>query len=109
MPQVPPPGEFRVSAETGGEGALVRLSGELDIATAPHLEDELNGLLDRGVRHVTLDLAELSFMDSKGLHALVRARERLAGRQGDLVVQAPSPNARRILEISGLDRLIRVD
>jgi anti-anti-sigma factor len=82
-----------VSAETERDAALVRLSGELDISTAPHLEDELNGLVDRGVRHVTLDLAELSSTGPTG-----SCLE--GGRAGRL---PPDPSRRRP-GLPGLDR-----
>src|SRR3954453_17058687 len=67
-----PPGEFSIAA-SGREGrALLTLSGELDLATAPELEQLVNERLDAG-QEVVVDLRGLEFMDSSGIRVLVPA------------------------------------
>jgi anti-anti-sigma factor len=76
------------------------VAGELDLATA----DELAARLEkegRGEGDLTLDLAELSFVDSTGIRALIRAADGMAGR-GRLILRDPSPAVRRVLELMGL-------
>jgi anti-anti-sigma factor len=46
--------------------------GELDIATAPQLDDTLRELVESGIDHVVLDLAKLEFLDSTGLRLILR-------------------------------------
>jgi anti-anti-sigma factor len=81
----------------------LRLVGELDIATAPVLTERLNRLpLDALV--VRLDLSELEFIDSSGLHVLLEATR----DSGGLVEVDPhvAPQVRRLLELTHTDRLI---
>jgi anti-sigma B factor antagonist len=97
----------RVSAT--GERARVELAGELDLASAPEFERELERLLEEPVRDLTLDLTALSFLDSSGLGALCRAQE-VAERRGiDLRLVSVPEHARRVLEITGLTGLFRLE
>jgi len=80
---LPPP--FTCSYMNGGaDAAWVHVRGELDIATTPQLERALDA---SQARVVMLDLREISFIDSSGIHAIVRAciRARHAGRRLVLV------------------------
>ncbi len=74
--QVSPPrpvNEFTITEVTRYDGvAVVAVSGELDIATAPQLDDTLNRLAARE-RSIVVDLAEVSFLESTGLAVLLRA------------------------------------
>lgn len=84
-----------------GDVAVLALRGELDLATVPALRDRLLEVV-RTHRSVVLDLSGLGFLDSTGLGLLVSAVKRLHARKGSLVVTAPSPTVRRLLEVSGL-------
>jgi anti-anti-sigma factor len=98
-PSDPPPGVV-----------LVRMPAEVDLATAPALRDELLGALDHDGVHLVVDALAVTFMDSSGVNALVRARERAASLDGSLHVVTRSLGVRRVLEITGLDeRLGLVD
>jgi anti-anti-sigma factor len=86
---------FTVSSVPGRE-SVFRLRGELDIATAPILEQAVAG----AEGPITLDCSELQFIDSSGLHVLVRLN-----RNGGLTLRNVAPNMRHILELTGLDYL----
>jgi anti-sigma B factor antagonist len=90
------------------EGLRVRLSGELDIATAARAEAELRRAEDESPSTIAVDLSGLSFMDSTGLRLVVAAsaRARDAGRRL-LVVRGPDP-VHRVLELTGLDARLNV-
>jgi anti-anti-sigma factor len=86
----PLPPAFHCSWASGGlDAAWVRLAGELDIATTPQLEGALRALR---ARLVVLDLRELAFMDSCGVHAIVDAsiRARDVGRRILLLAGPPA-------------------
>ena len=68
---------FALEVTQGEADAVVRLTGELDMATAPALRSELAGLAARGVRTVTVDMAQLNFIDSTGLNVLIADLKRL--------------------------------
>src|SRR5207302_9285393 len=59
-------------------------AGELDVNTAPELREQLARLVNEGVRHIVVDLAQVSFVDSTALSVLVSALKRLRQADGDL-------------------------
>jgi anti-sigma B factor antagonist len=75
-----------------------RLKGELDMATAGDLSALLKTAADR-VDPMVLDLSEVSFMDSSGLRALLEGAG-LPKENGPTVILDPSPQVRRLLDIS---------
>lgn len=86
--------------------AVVTVSGELDLSTAPGLYEALAEAVDRHPHELTVDLAELAFIDSSGLTLLVRTSNRLRQHDGTLSLASPTPPVRRVLEIVGLDHLL---
>jgi anti-anti-sigma factor len=78
------------------------LTGEIDVASAPTLADALDALSRVGATFVTVDAAAVTFIDSTGLRALVRADGVLRARGGRLHLADPSPAVRRLVELSGL-------
>ncbi|MDQ6804670.1 MAG: STAS domain-containing protein [Actinomycetota bacterium] len=106
-----PPG-FQCACSPGGSGSVrVRVAGELDLSTAPLLEQTLRRA-ERRARLIVLDLRELTFMDSAGLHVIVNASIRASQSRRRLVlVRGPSQvdrlftmtGAADVLEISDLD------
>ncbi|QXC61525.1 STAS domain-containing protein [Aquihabitans sp. G128] len=93
-----------------GATSTITLVGELDPATAPQLEEAIDGLLGDGtVDRVVLDLTGLTFLDSSGLRVFVTARQSLADRGGELALRGPSANTQRLLDITGLGELISVE
>jgi anti-anti-sigma factor len=99
---------FEVTTTDRPDGVHVALSGELDLASAPKLDDELKHVEDRGPALIVLDLQELSFMDSSGLRALLSAdaRAREAGRR--LVLVRGDERVQRVLRITRLDERLEI-
>ena len=101
----PPPEEFSISASDVDGRAHLTLRGELDLATAPELEQLVNERID-SPQEVVVDLRGLEFMDSSGIRVLVAAHAR-AGRTGTrvfIVRPAPGSAVAKIVEVAGLDR-----
>lgn len=80
----------------------VKVAGELDMATAPQLSAALDRLADDGLQVLLVDAAEVDFLDSSGVRALVIAANRLEGVGGSLRLERMSPAVQRVLEITGL-------
>jgi anti-anti-sigma factor len=74
-----------------------RLVGELDLSTAPTLTEALGELEADG--SIVLDLQELTFIDSSGIHAIFT---QAVAREGQLVLTNPSAEIVRTLEIMGI-------
>ncbi len=96
------PGDFDVYLDRVDGEYRLRLSGELDLATAPWLRDHLAEIASNGAGCVVVDLSDLSFIDSTGLSVLVGGWKRLRERGGDLVLKSPSPAVAKVLDIAGL-------
>jgi len=91
-----------VRSERRGDAFHVEPSGELDIATAELLEQELRAAEDSDAARIVLDLSGLAFMDSTGLRVVLDANERCGGEADRLRVIAGSPAVERLLDIVGL-------
>jgi anti-sigma B factor antagonist len=104
--------EFNVNtAELDGhaDAFVVTATGEVDMYTAPTLEQALDGVIGLGGTSVVLDLTEVTFVDSTLLSVLLRYRDRLTDLGGLLVVVSDDRRIRRTFEITGLDRLFRIE
>ena len=97
------PPSFEVRSEfDSGTGRLTPV-GELDIATAPELEEAARATIARGARELTIDLRELSFMDSSGLRLLIVLRERATSEGWTLRLLKPAGQVLTILALTGAD------
>ena len=100
---------FDVAEKEGhGDERIVRLRGELDVATAADFERVLLRLR-RPRERVVLDLGELRFMDSTGLRILLQARRVAAEGGWQLVLRSVPPSIRRLLELAGLQDAIPIE
>ena len=102
------PRPFAVSVDDSNGNTVVRVAGEVDMDTAPRLEQRLLQLAHDQTPLITVDLAETDFIDSTGLHAIVMAVKELRAQGGDLVLRSPSPSTARVLELSGLTAVVKV-
>ena len=99
---------FVVSTRWANDGPVVRVCGELDVATAGRFREAVHRALDGRARRLVIDVAELDFIDSTGLGVLVSAVKAMAARSGTVVVQSPSRAILRVLEITGLDGRVEI-
>jgi anti-anti-sigma factor len=103
----PQPFSTHVLPQEGTE-VRVRVTGAVDIRTAPELERTLARALQPGC-HLRLDLSAVWFIDSTGLRAIATAAHRAHASGGVLTLDSPLPHqARRMIEITGLERLLQL-
>lgn len=88
-----------------GDWVLVEVVGDLDLATAPALRQEVLNLLNDGERKVLIDLTPTDFLDSVGLGTLVALLKRVRVHDGDLAIVCPTARLRRLFTITDLDRV----
>lgn len=101
---------FNVELRDGDQAVVVDVSGELDLASSPALEQELESAAVASAELVIIDLRRLEFMDSTGLSVLVRAHQRATETgQRFAVVKGPQ-QVQRLLTLTGVaDRLTLAD
>jgi anti-sigma B factor antagonist len=100
-------GEFDVSRrELPGRGTVLQVEGELDMATAPALED---ALADAGfAERLVIDLTACTFVDSSAVRVLVSSARDSEAASGSLALVVADPGILRVLEISGVDTMLPV-
>jgi anti-sigma B factor antagonist len=97
------PVAFTVSVDEG-RGAVVRLTGELDLAGVPLLQS----VLARLDGDVELDCSGLEFIDASGLRAFHEALRTCDGRGCKLVLVDPSPAVLRLLQMVEMDTVFLI-
>jgi anti-anti-sigma factor len=95
---------LQISPDPGSSGRLV-VRGEVDVQTAPLLERAVTDVFDAGTRHVTLDLADVGFIDSSGLRTLIALQRRAETEEGTLRLTPQSRAVMRLFEVTGLGEL----
>lgn len=98
-----------VDFQTDGEKVVVRLAGDIDLANAGTVHNEVNAAITNRVNTVVVDLSEVTYLDSAGLSILFALARRLQTLQTELEVLVPvdSP-VRRAVELSGLEPAARL-
>lgn len=84
---------------------VVAASGEIDVAAAPTLRDQLTALVDDGSVHVVVDLEGVDFIDSTGLGVLVGAVRRARGAGGDVRLVCTNTRLLKVFGVTGLDEV----
>jgi len=89
---------------------LIRLNGELDHHTAEELRTQAeNAIQKHQIKHIVLNLEELHFMDSSGLGVILGRYKQIQKNKGEMVICAISPAVKRLFEMSGLFKIMKVE
>jgi anti-anti-sigma factor len=100
--------QLAVEARTHRRTALVALRGELDLVTVSKVAEVLDGLELQadGVRHLVLDLRGLTFMDSSGLHELIKQNEFARSNRHNLAVVRGTDAIQRVLKLTRVEEML---
>jgi anti-sigma B factor antagonist len=99
---------FAVSSERHEHSQRLRPAGDLDIATAPTLERELEAAAAGDAEVIVLDLRQLTFMDSSGIHLLLRANETWGAREKRLRILTGPPLIDRVFDLARVRELLPI-
>jgi anti-sigma B factor antagonist len=99
------PDLLHVRVEPLDDASLVRVAGEIDVCTIVKLRRELDAARDEGVT-VLLDLSDVTFIDSTGLHLLLEASRDSAGSEWGFFILRPSHVVQRLIAVSGTGDLL---
>ena len=86
-----------------------RMSGEVDLSTAPLVRSELARLISADDAHLLIDCAQLTFIDSTGVAVLLEANQQLEAGGRHLLLLNVQRGPRRVLEALGLSDLLRFE
>ena len=90
------------------QATVVPLPAEVDLTCAAEIRDTLLATLNRGGVHLVVDARHVTFMDSSGINALVKARDRAERLGGSLHVVSEARCVRRLMELTQLQRVLHL-
>lgn len=88
--------------------SVLAVTGEVDVATAPRLREQLIELVNQGSTRIVVDLTGVDFLDSTGLGVLVGALKRVRTQDGELVLVCNEPRVLKVFEITGLTKVFNL-
>lgn len=87
----------------------VNINGELDVAEADRVKEHLNNLVEENPVDIKIDFTNLEYIDSTGLGALIGVLKRLKVNEKDIYILNPRKNVKKIFDITGLDKIFKVE
>lgn len=97
---------FDVQTTRDGDVVVISPAGELDIATAPQLEQAIAEATAGGADTLVLDMRGVTFMDSTGLRTLVQTHQRSETEGFGLSIWRGPSQIDRLLSVSGLESIL---
>jgi anti-sigma B factor antagonist len=94
---------FEIDVAGDGQTARLVLTGELDLATVPRVEQAVDATLAQRARALIIDLSGLAFIDSSGLRLLIVLHQRATSESWALSLIRPPQRAMRVFQVSGLE------
>jgi anti-anti-sigma factor len=95
---------FQVEVRSADRAAVVVVSGELDLASAPALEEELHRALADAADLLIVDLRELEFIDSTGLGLLIKANRQAEAAGRRFAIVKGQSQVQRLLGVTGIEQ-----
>jgi anti-anti-sigma factor len=98
--------QLGIAISAQGTTTTISLRGEWDLAQKPAMRSVINDVLERAPDCVVLDLSELSFIDSTGVHGVLELHKRSTQQHAHLVIVPGHRAVQRIFEITGLTEVL---
>jgi anti-sigma B factor antagonist len=100
--------QFSLSIESRDGAAVIRVTGEIDVASVQDLDACVRKARSHYSPHLILDLAEVDFMDCTGLRVLADASTNIRNDGGSVAIARPSRQAAHLFEVSGLPQELEI-
>lgn len=103
------PVPLSIVRQDAGDAVTLTVGGEIDLESAPALENELRVAERLEPRRVVLDLAAIDFLDSTGIHLLFEAQERAETTGRQFVLRHVPDHVHRLFTLTGLISRLTVE
>lgn len=100
--------DLLLQSTEAGAWTVIQVKGEVDLYSAPRLKELIGDLAAGGRIRIAVDLQGVEFMDSTGLGVLISGLKRCREAGGSLSLVAPTEPVRRVLSITGLDKVFPI-
>lgn len=87
----------------------ISVDGELDVSTADQFKEYLHKLIDKDIRNIKFDLADLKYIDSTGLGVMIGILKRVKVENKEIYIKSPRDNVKKIFSITGLDKIFKME
>lgn len=91
-----------------GDVTIVELAGNIDIASAASIDENMSSLIDGGTRKLLLDFSRVKYVASMGLRMLIKTGKRLEAEDGSLRICCTNDTVDKVFAQVGLDAVIPV-
>ena len=99
---------MQIATTPGSDRYVITVSGEVDLATSPELDNAIIAAIESGTASLAIDLTDVSFMDSSGLGVIVRGLKRCREADKELDLVITNERVLKVFGITGLDQVIPI-
>ena len=99
---------FQLEVRSAASASVIAVSGELDLASAPALEEELERAAENGADIVIVGLRALDFIDSTGLGLLIKAHRQAEAAGRTFAIVRGQSQVQRLLGVTGVDQRLKL-
>jgi len=99
---------MKISESIIGRATVIRVAGSLDAQTSSEFSNYLTGRIGAGNVNIVLDLSQVDFMSSAGIHAILAALRESRQLSGTLHLAAAQPGVERTMQVSGFTSIINL-
>ncbi|MCB1029837.1 MAG: STAS domain-containing protein [Acidimicrobiales bacterium] len=100
--------DLRIDVGQQGSWTVLGVGGEIDVATAPRLRDQMIAALSEGKHNLVVNLEAVDFIDSTGLGVLISGLKRVKTHGGEFRLVSAEQRLLKIFEITGLDAVFNI-
>lgn len=100
--------DLRLDVRRHGDWTVVEVGGEIDVATAPRLREQLIAIVNDQQYRIVVDLEAVDFIDSTGLGVLISGLKRVRTHGGEFALVCTEPRILKVFEITGLVQVFPV-
>ncbi len=102
--------EISILEKKEGDSMVLDVSGDIELGeSSTRLRNSVRNSLNAGVSNITLDLADVNYLDSSGIGELISSLVAVSRADGRMVILNPTDQIRRLLEISQLTELFDIE
>ncbi|MGE0222704.1 MAG: STAS domain-containing protein [Acetobacteraceae bacterium] len=99
---------MEITNKVEGDLASLRITGRLDAATSPNLEQAVNVAVEKGSQRIVFDMRDVSYVSSAGLRAILLAAKKTKAAGGGVAVFGLQPAVEEVFTVSGFGKIIPI-
>lgn len=99
---------LQINKESEGDLLTVHISGDLNIKTAPQLEDELTKSIG-GIKKLILDFSNVEYISSAGLRVLLATEKNMRRQGGSMILRNVNPAVKEIIRLAGFLQVMHIE